>query len=193
MTGPLTAPVWAAAALLVVAATPKLADPSPLVKALTSVRLPAGRQVVRAFAGFELLVAAAVFTPLSRVAVTAMAGLYAGFSAFVALALARRGVISSCGCLGTPDTPPTRAHLGLTLVVAAAAATGAARPGLLAHPVGAVDWAATLGATALLTFLAWQVLAVLPATTPRAVRSARAPGRSSDAPSPSPVSSGGRS
>jgi hypothetical protein len=85
--------------------------------------------------------------------------------------LARGGVLGSCGCFGKPDTPATRTHAALTgaaclvaLLVAVSPPTGAWR---------AVDGStlATAGLAVVVAFLAWQVMAVLPATTPAAVRS----------------------
>src|SRR4051794_38843397 len=107
------APYLAAAALLVVAGAPKIADPLPLVRALRSVGLPAGRGLVRTFAVGEVVVGLAALVQPSRTTALLMAVLYAGFTAFVGLALARGGVLESCGCFGKADTPPTRAHLVL--------------------------------------------------------------------------------
>jgi hypothetical protein len=98
---------------------------------------------------------------------------YLAFSAFVALVLVRGGVLGSCGCFGRPDTPPTVAHLLVTLVLAASAAALAVAP-----PQEAVwsslsgELLALVGFAALLAWLAYLVMAVLPATTPAAVRSA---------------------
>jgi hypothetical protein len=57
-----------------------------------------------------------------------VAGLYAGFAAFL-VALLRAGDASSCGCVGERDVAPTWTHVGIDLV-AAVAAIGAALSGV---------------------------------------------------------------
>jgi Methylamine utilisation protein MauE len=172
----LVVPYAAAAVLLAVAGVPKVRDPGNLVRAVRSVGMPFGRQGVRAFAAAEVGIAVAALVVPGRPAALLLAAVYAGFTAFVVLALRRGGVLSSCGCFGRADTPPTRAH---------ALATGAASGvGLLVavDPPGAQPWAplAEHGAwavagfaalVALVGFLAWQVMAVLPTVQPAAVRS----------------------
>jgi hypothetical protein len=169
-------PYLAAAALLVVAGVPKVADPMPLVRALRSTGLPAGRPLVRAIALAEVLVGAAALAVPGR-GTAALVGLaYVGFTGFVGLALARGGVLESCGCFGKADTPPTRAHLAVTALLALAAGALAVAP-----PEAPVWTAATLtrpatsvliGFAALLALLAHAVMAVLPLATPAAARSA---------------------
>jgi hypothetical protein len=171
----LAAPYLAAAALLVVAGGPKIADPLPLVRALRSVGLPAGRGMVRAFAVGEVGIGLAAMVQPSRTTALLVAALYVGFTAFVGLALARGGVLESCGCFGKADTPPTRAHLVLTGLLAVAAGALAVAP-----PPDPVWTGTTLtsaasivlvGFAALLAVLAHAVMAVLPLATPAAARS----------------------
>jgi hypothetical protein len=164
-------PYLAAAGLLVLAGAPKLKDPMPLVRALRSVRLPASRGVVRALAGVEIAVGLAAVLHVGRATAAAVCLSYLAFSAFVAMVLLRGGVLGSCGCFGRPDTPATPAHLAVTVVLAAAAAA------LVASPPEHV-WSASaqvvvlVGFAALIAWLAYLVMAVLPTTTPAAVRSA---------------------
>lgn len=168
-------PFLAAAALLVAAGVPKLADPLPLVRALRSVGLPAGRRSVRALALAEVLVGLLAIAAPNRVSALGVALAYLAFTGFVALALGRGGVLGSCGCFGKPDTPPTAVHLVLTAALAACAGVVA-----LAPPASGV-WAATAGApvllavlvafAALLAWLSYVVIAVLPTVSPAAVRS----------------------
>jgi hypothetical protein len=171
----LAAPYLAAAALLVVAGGPKIADPLPLVRALRSVGLPAGRGLVRAFAVGEVGIGLAAMVQPSRTTALLVTALYVGFTAFVGLALARGGVLESCGCFGKADTPPTRAHLVLTGLLAVAAGALAVAP-----PPDPVWTGTTLtsaasivlvGFAALLAVLAHAVMAVLPLATPAAARS----------------------
>ncbi|HEX8972392.1 MauE/DoxX family redox-associated membrane protein, partial [Oryzihumus sp.] len=153
-------------------------DPLPLVRALRSVGLPIGATIGRASATTRALAAAEVVLGIAAIARPAAltAGLvavaYLAFTGFVGLALARGGVIASCGCFGKPDTPPTRAHLLVTALLAGAAAATAVAPptGLLTAQPGQL---VTAGYAVLVAFLAWLVIAVLPTTTPAAVRGPR--------------------
>jgi hypothetical protein len=172
----LVVPYAAAAVLLGVAGVPKVRDPGDLVRAVRSVGMPFGRGSVRAVAVAEVVVAVAALAVPSRVTAVLLAAMYAVFTAFVVTALRRGGVLSSCGCFGRADTPPTRAH---------AVVTGAASVvGLLValDPPGAGAWSALadsgawavvglLALVALVGFLAWQVMAVLPTVQPSAIRS----------------------
>jgi hypothetical protein len=168
----LAGPFLAAGGLLVVAGLPKLRDPLPLVRALRTTGLPASGPLVRALALAEVVLGVAAVVAPGRVTAALVAVAYAGFTAFVVLAVRRGGVLASCGCFGRPDTPPTRAHLVLT---GGATATSAA---LAISPPGPGVWsaaapassAALFGFAALLAALAYLVLAVLPTTTAAAVR-----------------------
>ena len=167
----LTGPFLAAGGLLVVAGLPKLRDPLPLVRALRTTGLPASGLLVRLLALAEVALGVTAVVAPGRGTAALVAVAYAGFTAFVALAVRRGGVLASCGCFGRPDTPPTRAHLALTAGATAAAAA------LAVSPPGAGVWSAATPATAalagfgvLLGALAYLVLAVLPTTTVAAVR-----------------------
>jgi hypothetical protein len=163
-------PYLAAAGLLVVAGVPKLSDPLPLVRALRQSGLPGSRLLVRAFALVEVAVGACAVVAPSRLSATLVAAAYLIFTAFVVRVLRRGGILGSCGCFGKPDTPATRTHAALTAAAALAAAAVAADPPASpwSAPVG--DLVATAGLAALVGFLAWQVMAVLPTTTPAAIR-----------------------
>ena len=168
----LVVPYAAAAVLLVVAGAPKVLDSGDLHRAVRSVGLPVGREAVRAFALAEVVVGVAALAAPGPVTAGLLAVLYAGFTAFVVVALRRGGVVSSCGCFGKADTPPTVAHAVVTggaALVGLAVATVV--PGSPWSGVGA-GWAAgAVALVALVGFLAWQVMAVLPSVDPRAVRS----------------------
>jgi hypothetical protein len=172
----LVVPYAAAAVLLGVAGVPKVRDPGDLVRAVRSVGMPFGRNAVRAFAAAEVVVAAAALAVPGRVTAALLAAMYAAFTAFVVVALRRGGVLSSCGCFGRADTPPTRAH---ALVTGSACVVGLL---VAVAPPSAPAWAALadsgglavagfVALTALVGFLAWQVMAVLPTVQPSAVRS----------------------
>ena len=51
---------------------------------------------------------------------------YAGFAVFVLVALRRGWALTSCGCFGRPDTPPTLTHVVLNAGAAVSAAWWAA-------------------------------------------------------------------
>lgn len=181
--GVLAVPYVAAAVLLVLAGVPKVRDPGDLVRAVRSVGLPLGRGVVRAFAVAEVVVGVAALAAPGAVTAGLLAMTYAVFTAFVVLALSRGGVLSSCGCFGRADTPPTRAHAVVTgaaaLVALAVAVTVPAAPWAVLTDLGVAAVSGLVALTALVAFLAWQVMAVLPSVDPRAVRSAAGsrPGR----------------
>ena len=160
----LTGPVVVAAALLVAAAPGKLRRPGDTVAAMRAVGLPGSRAAVRALAVGELVLAGAVLLAPVPVVLAVLAAAYAGFAVFVLLALRAGTPLASCGCLGRPDTPPTRPHLvvvtALSGAALGAALTGAASvPELLAAPATGLP---LLLAAAVGGYLAWAVLAVLP-------------------------------
>ena len=172
MSGELAAPFLAASALLVGAGVPKLGDPMPLVRALRSTGLPAGRGLVRAVAGAEVVLGLWAIARPGALNAALVCAAYLVFTGFVALALKRGGVLGSCGCFGKADTPPTRSHLAVTGALAVLAGVVAAAPERAAWTSGgAPAVVGTVALAALVTFLAWQALAVLPTVTPAAVRS----------------------
>jgi hypothetical protein len=157
-------PLLAAGMLLVVTGAVKVLRPEPTVGALRSVGVHAGRTAVRAGALVEAGVGATVVLVGGVASDVMVAALYAGFSCFLVAALRRGGLVSSCGCAGRPDTPPTWTHLALTSLAAAAAAAAAVaggHNGLLSLSIDAHAVAVLLFA-AFTTWLSWLVLAALP-------------------------------
>jgi hypothetical protein len=153
-----------------VAGVPKVVDPLPLVRAMRGAGLPVHRPLVRGFAVAEVALGGWALLAPGRYAAGLVGAAYHGVTAVVARVLTRGGVGGSCGCLGKPDTPATRTHLGLTALAALTAAAVAVAP-----PTGAwsdVDAATvtTAGFAVVLGFLAWMVMAVLPTTSPAAIR-----------------------
>lgn len=150
---PLAGPVIAAATLLVAGGAPKTLRPATTVNALASVGVRVPAMVVRAFGAGEAVLGLAVVLIGGRVALTLTAASYAGFAAFVATALRRGGVVSSCGCVGRDDTPPTAAHLAVNLLFAALTAAAVAAPA-----TGVIDLGRTApGRTVMLVAVAWFV------------------------------------
>ncbi len=172
-------PFLAASGLLVLAGVPKLRDPLPLVRALRSVGLPGGRRLVQVAAALEVVVGAAALVVPGRVTGALVAAAYLAFTAFVALALRRGGLLGSCGCFGRPDTPPTRSHLLVTALLAASGLALAVAPSSpwSALPQQLTQVGALVVFALLVGVLSYLVIAVLPTVTPAAVRSASAPRR----------------
>ena len=158
-------PYAAAAVLLAVAGAPKIRKPGTTVLALRSVRLPASPTLVRVFGAVEVGIALAALTVGGRVPAALVAASYLAFAVFVAYALARGGVLSSCGCFGKPDTPPTRLHIVLNLCAAAIALAVAVDPGdnlrntVSTQPMHGVPFIAL---TAACVWFAYLTLAELP-------------------------------
>jgi hypothetical protein len=161
---PLLVPFLAAAGLVALAGWHKLARPAGTTQALRTQGLPSAAALVRLLGAAELAAAAAAFAGL-REGALALALLYAGFTGFVLLALLRRRALSSCGCFGRPDTPPSSWHVAVTASAAVcagltAAGTSSGVPVLL--DAGAAIAPGLLLAAAVVTLLAWALLAELP-------------------------------
>jgi hypothetical protein len=135
-----------AAGLLVVAGAAKAARPADTARALSSLfpRVPVRRwrPLVRALAAAEAAVGVVAVAFPGRVPATVVAASYAAFTAFVLVARSRGGSLASCGCFGTPDTPPTVGHAVVTAILAAGAvvvawaAPGGGVAGVLGHQYG---------------------------------------------------------
>ncbi|WP_432562655.1 MauE/DoxX family redox-associated membrane protein [Kineococcus sp. SYSU DK003] len=151
------------AVALLVAGVGKLRHPAGTVQALRTQGLPSAPGTVRALGATEVLLALAGAAG-SAPAAWGVAALYAGFTGFVLLALGRRRPLSSCGCFGGPDLPPTRTHAVLTAALAlAAGATATTTPGIPALlALGPVAAATAAALVALLCALTLLVLTGLP-------------------------------
>ncbi|MGI8682088.1 MAG: MauE/DoxX family redox-associated membrane protein [Mycobacteriales bacterium] len=167
----LAGPYLAAALLLAVAGAPKVLRPESATRALASLRLPSSTALVRGLGAAELAIAGAALATRGPLAPGLVAASYAVFSGVVALALVRGGVLSSCGCFGRPDTPPTRTHLAVTLGFAATAVAVAVRPvGRLPEILAGAPMAGLpfLALTSVCVWFAYLALAVLPRSGARA-------------------------
>ena len=169
----LTGPVLVGAALLALAAPGKWRRPASTANALRALGLPSATVLVRLLAVGEVLLAAAVLIAPARLVLAALGLAYLGFAGVVVAALRSGSPLSSCGCFGRPDTPPTRTHLAVVLGLAVAALAAAATTGS-ASVVGA--GVPVLLAAAVATGLAWAALSVLP----QVVAAARTPQRADD-------------
>jgi hypothetical protein len=161
----LDGPVLAAAALLVAAGAPKVARPDDALGALRSIGVRVPGAVVRGLGAAEAALGAIALLVGGRIAVALVAASYAGFTAFVLRALGTGGAVSSCGCVGRPDTPPTPAHVVVTgalavLCAVAAAGSPAGLPAMLGGEPGQAVVVITLAA--LIGWLCWLALAEMP-------------------------------
>jgi hypothetical protein len=121
-------PFLAFAGLLVVGGLLKVRHPHDTGRALRAAGLPVSGGAVRVAGLAEAVVATTAIVSGNRVAVAAVAASYLGFAAFVASALARHLPLSSCGCLGQADTPPSAGHVALDLVAVAVTLAVVVRP-----------------------------------------------------------------
>ncbi len=163
---PMVAQAWflVSAALLVVSGIAKMADPVPTMGALRAARLPHRRWTAVALGGLEVAVAgyAIVF---GGVAVLGVAALYLAFTVFVVVALRLGLPLSSCGCFGRADTPPTWLHVAynsvatLAAVAAAGGGWGGVRGVWQTDAVGAIVY---LGLAGIGVFASYLLLSELP-------------------------------
>jgi hypothetical protein len=126
----LAGPYLVACFLLVAAGVAKAARPSDTARALHDL-VPAvppavAPVAVRVLACAEAVLGAAALVAPVRAVAAAVGASYFVFSVVVAYARRRGGPLASCGCFGTPDTPATRLHLVVDLVLAASGAVAAA-------------------------------------------------------------------
>lgn len=159
-------PYLAAALLLVAAGVAKVHRPADTAIALRRAGLRVPDWLVRAGAGAEVAAGCWAFTS-GRLAAGAVAVSYLGFAGFVALALRRGSPVSSCGCFGRADSPPTVSHAVLNLAAAAVAGWAAlhAHPGVVTvlrrQPLAGAPLVVLTGAAA---YLAYLVMGALPKT-----------------------------
>jgi hypothetical protein len=150
------------AALLIVSAIPKIRQPVATIVALRTVGLRwVGPRTIRALGAAELAAGTAAVVLGGRWADAAVAALYAGFSIFLVKAL--RTPAASCGCAGREDTPPSIAHLVMTIGFAAGAVAAVAAGGqtgviTLAGSASATHLALAIGFAGVATWLGWSIL-----------------------------------
>ena len=135
-------PFAAFAVLLAIAGVAKAVRPLPTSRALRAAGLPSRAGLVRLLGAGEATLAVIALLVAGPVPAALVAMSYASFAAFVGYAKVRGLAISSCGCFGKPDTPPTAAHLVVNAAAAVLAGAAALSPGRsplgqLAHSPGA--------------------------------------------------------
>jgi DoxX len=166
--GAWTAPLLVASALLAIAGAPKVLDPRNTSGALRSVGVRVPPVMVRLFGAGETALGIATFVTGARPLAALVTLSYAAFSVFLVVALRKGGAISSCGCLGRADTPPTRSHLAVTagLMVTSLLAASSGADGL-----STIGWSTqtftALGFATLGGWLVWLVFTALPHLLPK--------------------------
>jgi hypothetical protein len=123
-------PFAIAAVLLVLGGAAKTLRPDDTARALSEagVRMPS--MGVRIVAIAEVAIGGYAIVVGDRASAVLVALSYAAFTVFVVVALARRLPISTCGCFGRTDTPPSLVHVGIDLGAVVAAAVVAVDPGV---------------------------------------------------------------
>jgi hypothetical protein len=126
--------VHTAAVVVAVTGVRKLVDPDAISAALATAGLPDGPGVGRLIGAVEVAIGIGVLAAGGRLPALALALLYGGFLAFIAVNRLR-GLDVPCGCVGESTAPPGLLHVAIDAVAAAGAATA------VAVPVGAAaDW-----------------------------------------------------
>lgn len=120
-----TGPAAVAAAVLLLAGGAKVIRPGDTARALEAAGVPGGPALVRTGALAEASLGAWAVGWAHPTAMALVVLSYAAFTLFLAWAMARSLPVSSCGCFGEPDVPPTTVHVGVD-VAAGIAAAGAA-------------------------------------------------------------------
>ena len=135
-------PFAAFALLLAIAGAAKALRPLNTSRALRAAGLPSSAGLVRLLGAGEAVLALVALAVAGPIPAALIALSYASFAAFVGYAKGRGLAISSCGCFGKPDTPPTSAHIVVNagaalLATIAAIAPGRSPLGQLTHSPGA--------------------------------------------------------
>jgi hypothetical protein len=145
----LTALVWLAAGLLVLAGASKMTVPDPAMAALHSLHLPSGRIAARVVGLGEIGVGVGAIIVGG---LPAALGVGVGYLVLLAVAARQRAAQVDCGCFGSAATPVSRLHLAINTTAAIAGLAGLAVPVL---PLAAVAAdAGTVGTAAGLVLLA---------------------------------------
>lgn len=160
----LAGPFAIAATLLLVGGALKARRPDDTARALRGVGFPASNGLVRAGGVVEAIIGASALATGNRLSASLLALSYVAFVAFVGLALQRHAPISSCGCFGRAETPPSPLHAILNLAAAGVGVAVALRPRigfihvLSDQPLLGVPYLALVALGASLAFLSLSAL-----------------------------------
>lgn len=166
----LSGPVMALVLLLLIAGLQKIIDPAPTAGALRAAGLTSRPVLVRLLGGVEVVVAASWIAFGGPWPALMAAGLYMGFAWFVINALVRRLPISSCGCLGSTDTPPTVVHVVMNLMAGSVLVTAAILPVAPMGGLQGAEWSLVIPYALLvgsLVYMLYAILTVLPQVSRR--------------------------
>jgi methylamine utilization protein MauE len=176
----LAGPFAIAAAVLALGGALKMLEPADTAHALAALRLPSARPLVRFAGTVEAFIAIGALVYGSRALAIAVAVSYFAFAVFVMVALRSGLPITSCGCFGKVDTPPSWVHIAIDVAAAGVAAGAAftetseiALPDVLAEqPLAGVPFVVLAAVGVMLVFLAFTALPKTIAAA-RALRAAR--------------------
>jgi hypothetical protein len=118
----LAGPFAIAAALLAVGGALKAVDPADSAHALAVFGVPHARVLVRIGGAVEVVVGIGALLLGGPIFAGLVAVSYAAFAGFVLVALRAGRPISSCGCFGKVDTPPSKVHVVIDFTAAVTAA-----------------------------------------------------------------------
>lgn len=161
----LAGPAIALLALLTLAGVMKISDPAATSGALRAAGLPASYWAVRLLGMIEVGAGIVAFSTGGGVALAVAAAFYAGFAWFVLNAIHKHLPISSCGCLGAAETPPSLTHVAVNLaafVVLLVAAVVPVAPWEVLASMPAAELAPFVVFTGVTVYLLYGVIAVLP-------------------------------
>lgn len=171
-------PVTAVMILLLIAGAQKIVDPSTTSGALRAAGLPGSPLLVRLLGLLEVAAGVVFLVWGGALAPVVAAILYAGFAWFVINALARKLPISSCGCLGSTETPPTMVHVFMNVSAVVVLVAGAIVPvGPLGGLIGA-DWSVAVPYVLLVgvsVYMLYALLTVLPLVSKKSVDASPTP------------------
>jgi hypothetical protein len=165
-------PFLAISILLAVAGSMKIYRPAYTTGALRAVGIPAGDGTVRLLGLGEVVVGIGAVVTGGPMGAAAVGLCYLGFTVFVLIALRSGTPIASCGCFGSPDTPPGIGHVVLDVVATVVAfATALVAPGPWEGMTGVglstlVPFLLFTGAT---VYLLYAIVNILPQRPTRAV------------------------
>ncbi len=153
------------ALLVIAAAAAKVFRPGNTTNALRAGGIPLGKAAVRIGAIIEGAIGIGSLVG-GRLPIEMLAISYAGFALFVAWALFKGSPLSSCGCFGEADSPPSITHVVVNLFFFGSAAWAASLPekgNLVESAIHQSWWGVPYFAeVAVGTLLAYSVMVELP-------------------------------
>jgi hypothetical protein len=161
----LSGPFLAISILLAVAGIMKAYRPEFTTGALRAVGYPANDGLVRSLGAAEVIVGIGAVVAGTSMWAAAVGVFYLGFTVFVLIALRSGAPISSCGCFGSPDTPPGVGHVILDVaatVVALATALDPPGPWVGMTGEGASTLVPFLLFTGATVYLMYAIVNILP-------------------------------